>query len=1060
MKCLLAKYMPLLFCLLVIFRLSASEFRLEVDQHFKTSISNDDLLTGYPFRSNLKLQAGGFLKLTDGKGSKTDGSLRTFARDDIKDWVVTFSRLKITRLEEVRVFSWNEDQRAQQDYDLAYSTDAGKTFLPLAKEIRALQSGACNLTRVPCRVDGVTDLRLTFRNPEDRENPNNTLHSSILEIDALGVPMLPLTFAEAKKAGRDNSVLLQKAESIMDQEGRSNGLSPKPKLAEFATEIKPALRKTCLQCHGPDKQKGKFRIDTLDPDLLHGEDVAWWLEVQDVISNGEMPPDDADQLLGDEDRTRIVDWLASEIQTASQLRRSESGHSSFRRMTRYEYSYALQDLLALPNDFAADLPPETTSEDGFKNSSEMLQMTATQFEQYREIARKALDLAAVEESERKPIYFGVSMEDLSRHRWYEQEQKLEKLQKVHQDNPIELKKKLEEYQPKEEYVRKRAHFWNRGNGLRIGSQWQRTSWRGKFSIPPRTEPPAIPKSFTVVANLPVKQTLTVDLWDVLPDTGVIRVRALLSRSTPENQSPPVLSLLFGHVVSTNSFASEKVGSGQEILSVPSAPQFYEWTFPLGEVVRNPFRKVENLKGPNPAEYIRFQNTSSTKEGVTLHYVEVTAPFHEQWPPDSHRKIFPAVTDGAKSVMDAREIILNFMEKAWRRPVSTEEVDRKLAIFYKFRKAEISFKNAIIETLATVLSSSNFLYLAQSDETKEGNTAENNRDFGLATRLSVFLWSSLPDEELLDLAAKGELDNSKTLVAQAKRMLADPKAERLIRHFVRQWLGMELLDYLEVDEKAYPKFDPTLKEDMSKEPIAFFREVLGANRSVLDFLHSDYAMINERLANHYGISGVYGTKLRKVSLEPSQNRGGLLSQAGLLAMNSDGKDSHPLKRGIWLLERLLNDPPPPPPPAVPEIDLADPEILKLSLKERMEDHRNDPACRSCHAKIDPWGIAFENFDATGAWRSEIGKEPVDASSLLYNKQELNGMDGLKRFLLENRQDQFARSLTHKMAAYALGRPLTFADRVQINRVAGELRTAGDGLADLVFLIVQSDLFRKL
>ena len=255
----------------------------------------------------------------------------------------------------------------------------------------------------------------------------------------------------------------------------------------------------------------------------------------------------------------------------------------------------------------------------------------------------------------------------------------------------------------------------------------------------------------MVANLPVKQTLTVDLWDVLPDTGVIRVRALLSRSTPENQSPPVLSLLFGHVVSTNSFASEKVGSGQEILSVPSGPQFYEWTFPLGEVVRNPFRKVENLKGPNPAEYIRFQNTSSTKEGVTLHYVEVTAPFHEQWPPDSHRKIFPAVTDGAKSVMDAREIILNFMEKAWRRPVSTEEVDRKLAIFYKFRKAEISFKNAIIETLATVLSSSNFLYLAQSDENKEGNTAENNRDFGLATRLSVFLWSSLPDEELLDLS---------------------------------------------------------------------------------------------------------------------------------------------------------------------------------------------------------------------------------------------------------------------------------------------------------------------
>ena len=1035
------------------------EYHLEDDHKFENLITSDDLLTGIPFVSNLKLQEGDFYKLTDGKGKKHLGT-RTFALDNPDNWMITFSKLKIVRLDEVRVFSWNEDLRAQQDYDLAYSRDAGKTFLPLANEVRAPKDGSSNLTRIPCKVDGVTDLRFTFRNPGDRENPQNTLHSSILEIDAIGTSSVPLTFAEAKKVGRENSVLLEKAETIEHQDILPHGLSPKPKLAEFATEIGPALRKTCLQCHGPDKQKGKFRIDTLDPDLLHGEDVAWWLEVQDVIGNGEMPPDDANEPLRDEDRARIVDWLASEIQVASQLRRSESGHSSFRRMTRYEYNYALQDLLALPNDFARDLPPETTSEDGFKNSSEMLQMTAMQFEQYREIARKALDLAAVEKSERKPIYFGVSMEELSRQHWFEQEQKLEKIRKAHQDHPIELKKQLERHTPNEKSVKERVHFWNRGDGRRIGSKWQRNSWRGKFSIPPRMDLPAVPESFTVVASLPARQKLTVDLWDVLPDTGLIRVRALATRSNPHNPSPPTLSLFFGHVVSNNSFASEKVGSDQEILSISGKPQFYEWTFPLSEVVRNPFRGVEELKGPNPAEYLRFLNTSSNKERIILHYVEVTAPFYEEWPPASHRKIFPPETDGSESITDARKIILRFMEKAWRRPVSTEEVDRKLVIFSKLRNAKISFKNSIIETLATVLSSSNFLYLAQSDKREEGNPMENPKDFGLATRLAIFLWSSLPDDELLDLAGRGELDDSKTLVTQAKRMLADPRAERLIRHFVRQWLGMDLLDYLEVDEKAYPKFDPNLKKSMSEEPIAFFREVLGANRSILDFLHSDYAMINERLANHYGIPNVYGTKLRKVSMEPAHNRGGLLSQAGLLAMNSDGKDSHPLKRGIWLLERLLNDPPPPPPPAVPEIDLADPEILKLSLKERMEDHRNDPACRSCHAKIDPWGIAFENFDATGAWRSEIGKEPVDASSLLYNKQELNGMDGLKRFLLENRQDQFTRSLTHKMSAYALGRPLTFADRVQVNKVAGELRAAGDGLADLIFLIVKSDLFRKL
>ena len=176
------------------------------------------------------------------------------------------------------------------------------------------------------------------------------------------------------------------------------------------------------------------------------------------------------------------------------------------------------------------------------------------------------------------------------------------------------------------------------------------------------------------------------------------------------------------------------------------------------------------------------------------------------------------------------------------------------------------------------------------------------------------------------------------------------------------------------------------------------------------------------------------------------------------MNSDGKDSHPLKRGIWLLENLLHDPPPPPPPAVPEIDLADPAILKMTLKQRMEDHRSDPACISCHSKIDPWGIAFENFDALGQWRDKIDDEPVDAASVLFNKDELRGMKGLKDYLLANRQDQFARAMAHKMAAYALGRPLTFGDRAEVDRITTTLRKRGDGLTDLVILIVKSDLFQ--
>ena len=312
---------------------------------------------------------------------------------------------------------------------------------------------------------------------------------------------------------------------------------------------------------------------------------------------------------------------------------------------------------------------------------------------------------------------------------------------------------------------------------------------------------------------------------------------------------------------------------------------------------------------------------------------------------------------------------------------------------------------------------------------------------------------------MDLASAGTLDDPSVLAAQARRMLADEKSGRFAQQFVRGWLGMQLLDFLSVDKKVYTKFDSELKEAMQEEPVAFFSEVLRENRSVMDFLHSDYAVVNERLAMHYGLGGVHGNHFRKVSLQPENGRGGLLTQAGLLAMNSDGKDSHPLKRGIWMLERLLNDPPPPPPPAVPEIDLADPEIAKLTLKQRIENHRDDPACLSCHAKIDPWGIALENFDAVGSWRDKIDGTPVDASSRLFNKQNLDGVDGLKRYLLENRQDQFARAIVYKMTTFALGRPLSFSDRSELDRITSDLRNQDDGLGTLVELIVMSDLFRS-
>ncbi len=861
-------------------------------------------------------------------------------------------------------------------------------------------------------------------------------------------------FDEAKTSGIERSSYRQ---SAVVARGVSEGV-PAADLATFKTKIEPLLRDSCYQCHGEEKQKGKFRVDTLDPNLLHGADQSWWLEVIDVISNGEMPPTDEDVELSDEGRADIIDWLSDEIHLASQVRRSLGGHSSFRRMTSYEYGYALQDLLGLPYDFGRDLPPETESEDGFQNSSEMLQMSASQFSQYRTISRDALRKATVQGEQPAPIYFDVSMAEMTHRVTENTESQIEKLEKKHKGDPESLANELAKlngsktYQANLQSVHLTSPVTAPLSPPRSGYGGRSIRWE------PVVEKPQPPENSDYKLIIPAGREHLVDFGDYLPDTGNMRVRFRANRGATDHPGIPSLRIRFGFQPSNNSKTSFQVGeSFITIDASPDDPQLFECTIPLGEINRNPYRGIAELgKRPNPSEYLVLENMTvgraSLSNQIEIGYLEVTAPYHAQWPPESHTRVFPSSKQRDDETAYARKVLENFMPKAWRGPVAASAIDRKMGLFTKIRPNCEDFQEAIIEVLASVLSSPRFLYLVQADETTEALT-----DYELATRLSMFLWCSVPDAELLELADSGRLRNSEVLTQQTERMLADPKALRFSEQFTRQWLGMSLLDFLDVDKKFFNQFNTDLRDSMKGEPIAFFQEVLQENHSVLDFLHADYTMLNERLAIHYGISGVYGNEFQKVALTPDSRRGGLLTQAGLLAMNSDGKDSHPLKRGIWLLENILHDPPPPPPPAVPEIDLTDPDILKLTLKERMEDHRNDAACMSCHSKIDPWGIAFENFDAVGRWREKIGKEPVDAASILFNQQKLDGMEGLKLFLLENRQDQFARSMVHKMASYALGRPISFADRADLEQITADLRKNDDGLAILVTLIVTSEMF---
>ncbi|MCA9194872.1 MAG: DUF1592 domain-containing protein [Planctomycetales bacterium] len=833
---------------------------------------------------------------------------------------------------------------------------------------------------------------------------------------------------------------------------------PQQNLVEFHDRIYFMLKHACQDCHGPEGAEGNFRIDELNPDLVAGSDLPWWLEVYASLSKGEMPPPD-DNKLPEEDRGRIIDWLTQEIQTASALHAEDSKGTELRRMTRYEFNFALQDLLGLPFDFAKDLQPDSASPGGFENDAQLLHMTEIQMATIRESARNALRRAIVTGPAPSRLYWAASMDEASQTSWSKQDEQLEKMRNAAASDPEQVEKELANQLAKFRTRHGKTYYKHQQNGRTAVVDWSYPE--AKYAWEPTTEQPQVPSDFSVAAILPPKQRLIIELGDRIPEEGTLRVRVRACRS-PETVFTPSLQLEFGWQASNDSHASVRISQHDLLIDAePGNPKFYQWDIALGEIYpRNLVRNVSQMGDlPSPSEYIKFVNSAASVDqtrDVQIDYVEVTAPVFEVWPPQSHRQIFIPSEHTSQETVYAKEILADFMPKAWRRPVSNLELEQKVRLFKEVRPDCQDFSDAIIEVLSAVLCSPKFLYWMPSRTLVADDFTPDEL---LASRLAAFLWCSIPDDELNRLAQSETLSKPDVLQHQVSRMLEDEKSHRFSEQFVSQWLGLKTLEYLKVDQQSYPSFEPALAEAMRHEPIATFHEMLVNNQSLLEFLHADFAMVNERLAKHYGIEGVIGNHMRRVAIPAEIDRGGLLTQAGILALNSDGRDSHPIKRGIWVLERLLDDPPPPPPPTVPRIDLADPEIAKLSLKQRLANHRDQAACRSCHQKIDPWGIVLEHYDAIGGWRNSANGHDVDATAVLFNNQELSGADSLKRYLLLERQDQFIRTFVGKLTTYAVGRSLSFADRVQLEEIASKVRSQGDGLATTVWAIVESPLFQQ-
>jgi len=404
-------------------------------------------------------------------------------------------------------------------------------------------------------------------------------------------------------------------------------------------------------------------------------------------------------------------------------------------------------------------------------------------------------------------------------------------------------------------------------------------------------------------------------------------------------------------------------------------------------------------------------------------------------------------------------VTSLARRAYRRAPTNEDVQELLKFYKEGRADGGTFEDGIEMAVRAVLASPDFLFRIERDPAGIApNTVYRLSDDLLASRLSFFLWSSIPDDTLIDLAARGKLSDPATLEQQVRRMLADRRSETLVTNFAEQWLYLRNLRAASPDVRLFPDFDDNMRQAFRRETELFFESIKNEDRSVLDLLRANYTFVNERLARHYGIPYIYGSHFRRVELPEGSPRGGLLGQASILTVTSYGNRTSPVQRGKWVLENLMAMPPPPPPPGVPPLKDAAAAGKVLSMRERMEEHRANPACASCHRLMDPIGLSTENFDAVGRWRvkSESG-EPVDASGGLPDGSTFDGVIGLKQALLE-KPDVFVSTMTAKLMTYALGRGLDYYDEPAIRGILRDARASDYKFSSIVLGIVNSTPFR--
>ena len=796
------------------------------------------------------------------------------------------------------------------------------------------------------------------------------------------------------------------------------------------------LKQYCVTCHNERLKTGGFVIDPADVANV-GSGADRWEKVVRKLRTQSMPPPGAprpDAASYD----RVATFLETELDRTEAARPHLGKLPLTHRLSRTEYRNAVRDLLALeslPREVSIDylLPPDNISS-GFDNIADLLFISPSNMERYLDAARKISRLAIGDPA--MPVMVNIYRLDPE----HPQDERVDELPygtrggiAVRSEFPVDGT-----------YIVKVEVGAANGHDLEVTVDGERVALRSLGSggpgapsvdAPPGQPDPSDPDPTPPSVDRPVAQGRGAGPTDAAGSAGAAGARGGRAGGRARAAAPPPLEFPLA------------LKAGPKLIGVA----FVQRTEARDEATLRPRMRS---RGTQPA----------------INSVTISGPYKVTGTGDSpsRRRVFvcrPASAKGsgeagsssAEETACARRILSTLARRAYRRPANETDL-RDLLPFYEQGRKQGSFDLGIQKALERLLVSPQFLFRIEREPANVATaTAYRVSDLELASRLSFFIWSSIPDDELLDAASSGRLKDPKVLEQQVRRMLADPRSESLVTNFAAQWLYLRDISAKLPDEILFADFDETLRSAMQRETELFIASVFRENRSVLDLLRANYTFLNERLARHYGVPNIKGSYFRRVTFPEGSVRGGLLGQGSVLTITSYSTRTSPVLRGKWVLENLLSAAPPPPPPNVPSLNTEKAPGKPLTLREAMIQHRASPACAGCHARMDPIGFAMENFDAVGRWRERDGEQPIDATGTFPEGTKFDGIPGLKKELLRQ-PEQFVGTVAERLLMYAVGRNLQYYDAPTVRTVMREAAPADYTLASLVLGIVKSRPFQ--